>query len=294
MADRVILAVKYTPVGGQLRKAVGGFLRYIHYRDKHAEPEPDRQVEGMLKYVAHRDHSSSKGLLFDRQGSVDDAERRQLADFVARSVKGSKPQLQQTRSGELVERRRAVYRFVLSPEQAQGLNLHQLTRSAMDQLESELGGQTQWIAAEHRNTRHPHVHIVMAGLREVAPGNFRSVLLTRGRLERMKQALVLELQRQRETRPLDAAPVSNAIAPAAQPTASGPTLAPAVPTRSRFRPIPRPKPDRVRRRVTMTKRSRHSTLQLRVLRSLAARYGRQQERLAEEERRRTWAEGRGR
>jgi hypothetical protein len=163
----------------------------------------------------------------------------------------------------------------------------------MDQLESDLGGQAQWLAAEHRNTRHPHVHIVMAGLREVGPGQFRSVLLTRGRLERMKQALVLELQRQRETRPLDAASVSAPIAPAAQPTASQSTEAPVVPTRRwSIRPAPRPQPDQVRRRISVKKWSRHSSLQVRVLRSLAIRYRRQQERLADEEQRRYRGRGR--
>jgi hypothetical protein len=39
-SGRSILALKYTPVSvaGGVRKAVGGFLRYVQFRDQHAEP----------------------------------------------------------------------------------------------------------------------------------------------------------------------------------------------------------------------------------------------------------------
>jgi hypothetical protein len=296
MPERVILAVKYTPVSApiQLRKAVGGFLRYIHYRDKHEQPTPDRQVEGMLKYVAHRDRSSSKGLLFDRRSRIDDGERRDLADFVSRSVKATKPQLQRTGKGELIDRRRAVYRFVLSPEHASGLDLHRLTRSAMEQLEGDIGGPVRWIAAEHRNTRHPHVHIVMAGLRETVPGQFRSVLLTRPRLTRMKEAVALELQRQRSLERPEQMAVAVPPVAAAEPIKKPikPPLT-AAPLHRRGQ-----RPDRAwagMRRPTIslqTRRHPRATVHLRWLRSLAARYRWQNQQLAEEERRRSRAEGR--
>ncbi len=73
----------------------------------------------------------------------------------------------------------------------------------MAQLEFDAGGLGPWIAAEHRNTMHPHVHIVLAAKREVAPGRYRSVLVTRERLGRMKLALAHDNSRQREGRPLD-------------------------------------------------------------------------------------------
>jgi hypothetical protein len=295
MPDRVIVAVKYTPVSPpiQLRKAVGGFLRYIHYRDKHTEPKPDRQVDSMLKYVAHRDRSSNKGLLFDSSGRVHDAERRELADFVARSVTASKPQLYRTGAGEVADRRRAVYRFVLSPEHDQGLDLQQLTCTAMGQLETDAGGQIPWIAAEHRNTSHPHVHIVMAGLRQEGPGQFRSVILTRPRLARMKAAVVLELQRQRELRPIDLPATEGSVTPPVEGTADdGASENAQLPP-----PGLKPKslPTRARPRVSVRVRTRHATtLHLRVLRALAARYRWQNQQLAEEERRRYRAEGRRR
>ena len=206
MKDRVILAVKFTPAASpaKLRKAVGGFLRYVQYRDKHADTgvthEADPRVAGLLKYVAFRDRAARTGRLFGPHGPVGDVERRQLAGYVARSVAGSKPQLVADGKGGLVDRRRAVYRFVLSPERAEGLDLGRLTEAAVGRLESASGGgKFRWIAAEHRNTAHPHVHLILAAFREDSPDQFRQVVINRRRLAAMKDELILEIARQRET-----------------------------------------------------------------------------------------------
>src|SRR5207302_4436832 len=83
-------------------------------------------------------------------------------------------------------------------EHAQGLDLRRLTLAAMSQLEKDLGTYLPpWLAAEHRNTAHPHVHVVLAARREVAPGEFRALMLTKPRLARMKEALAHEIERQR-------------------------------------------------------------------------------------------------
>jgi hypothetical protein len=69
----------------------------------------------------------------------------------------------------------------------------------MEQLETESGpgGIGPWFGAEHRNTAHHHVHIVLAARREIEPGKFQTVVITRGRLQRMKDAIALEIERQR-------------------------------------------------------------------------------------------------
>jgi hypothetical protein len=204
LSDRCILAVKFTPAAppAALRKAVGGFMRYVQYRDRHADsPDPgagpDTKVSGLLKYVAHRDRATEAGRLFGPEGPAGDAERRQLAAFVARGIGATKPQRVMV-DGKLVDRRRAVYRFVLSPEHAQGLDLRRLTEAAVRRLEreSQVSG-LRWMAAEHRNTFHPHVHLVLAGVREISPGQFRGFVLTPRRLAAMKDELTLEIPRQR-------------------------------------------------------------------------------------------------
>ena len=197
MPERSILAVAYTPVSGtcSAKRAVAGFLKYVQHRDQH--PEPKRAVDGLLKYVAHRDRSGSNARLFNRDGRVTDEHRRWLAAYVGRSVANLPQQRWQNAEGLGTDRRRAAYRFVLSPENASGLDLAQLTRAAMTLLEMDAGGIGPWLAAEHRNTAHPHVHIVLAARREIAPGHYRAVMLTRPRLQRMKDAIAREIERQR-------------------------------------------------------------------------------------------------
>ncbi len=200
-SQRSILALRYTPVsvGGGVRKAVGGFLRYVQYRDQHLEPESSRPLDAYMRYVAHRDRTSPGGRVFGQDGERTDADRRRFVDFVARSIKDAEPKWVMGRDGKKVDRQRAVYTFILSPEDWRGLDLRQLARVAMRQLESDAvpGGIGPWFAAEHRNTAHHHVHIVLAAQRELAPGRFSTLVVTRARLQRMKGAIAMEIDRQR-------------------------------------------------------------------------------------------------
>jgi hypothetical protein len=203
LSDRCFLKVEFTPAAAPaaLRKAVGGFIRYVQYRDKHASsPElatPDPKVSGMLKYVAYRDQATEGGRLFGPEGKAGDQERRQFAAFVARGIAATRPQMAKV-DGKLIDRRRAVYRFLLSPENAGGLDLRRLTEAAVHRLEreSKLSG-LRWIAAEHHNTDHYHVHLVLSGVRQEASGKFRGFLLTRRRLAAIKDELTLDIARQR-------------------------------------------------------------------------------------------------
>jgi hypothetical protein len=68
-------------------------------------------------------------------------------------------------------------------------------------LEREARPLPPWVAAVHRNTLHPHVHIVLAARREVAKDQFRTLLITKPRLARMKESLALEMSRQLERSP---------------------------------------------------------------------------------------------
>jgi hypothetical protein len=193
-STRAILSVQYTPASATAGKAVGGFLRYVHYRDHLQRGDESRGVSGLVRYVAYRDQASPDGRLFTRDGTAGDHDRRELVGFVRRSLESTSHD--QVGTGRI----RAVYRFVLSPEDARGLDLRQLAREIMGQLERDVSGVPPWIAAEHRNTAHPHVHIVMAARREVSPGQFRGVQVTRQRLARMKAVMGREIERQRGNR----------------------------------------------------------------------------------------------
>lgn len=205
MSDRCILAVRFTPAGslGLVRKTVGGFLRYVQHRDLHPKERTwpsDSRVSGLVKYVAYRDQASARAELFGPSGTIGSAERKAFTSFVANSIEGSQPQLYRARDGKTADRRRAVYRMVISPERAAGLDLRGLTTAVVNGLEREVdGGGLRWMAAIHRNTAHPHVHLVLAGMRETVDGYGR-VDVTKPRLAAMKESLALEIQRQRSER----------------------------------------------------------------------------------------------
>ena len=198
-AERSILSLRYIPVAarGGVRQAVGALLRYIHYRDQEVDTADRQDIGRMLRYVAHRDRSSSKGRLFNAEKVIGDAERRSLTAYVVRSTAA----LPRPTEPSVKRPHRAVHQMVLSPEDARGLDLRLVARAMMARLEEDAGPLPPWIAAEHHNTAHPHVHIVLAARREVAPGRFRAVLISRPRLARMKEAMYLEIARQRGERP---------------------------------------------------------------------------------------------
>src|ERR1700686_4334232 len=167
MSERCIVRVKFTPAGGpgEVRRAVGGFLRYVQHRDLHPDSKPGRptpDVAGLPKYVPYRDRANTGAELFGPQGPIGSRERKEFAEFVTRSIADSKPQPYRTRDGQLMDRRRAVSRLIISPENAQGLDLVALTRAAVGSLEFGTGiDGLCWLAAIHRNTRHHHVHLVL-------------------------------------------------------------------------------------------------------------------------------------
>jgi hypothetical protein len=206
MTERVILAVKFTPAGtgSQVRKAVGGFLRYVQHRDLHpTQPEgrPRPEVSGLLKYVAYRDRASTRAELFGPSRTLTSEDRKAFAGFVANALQMSNPQFFRGRNGELRDRRRAVYRFVISPEHANGLDLRRLTHAAVDRLEQESGVTgLRWIAAIHRNTAHHHIHLVLAGMHQESNGSYRRIDVSKPRLAAMKEALAVEIEHQRVER----------------------------------------------------------------------------------------------
>jgi hypothetical protein len=177
---------------------VGGFLRYVQFRDQHTEPEKDG-LDAYVRYVAYRDRTSPGGRVFGPEQDGMEIDRRRLVDYISRSTKGLAPTWVKGADGNLADQERATYQMILSPEDWRGLDLRRLARAAMKQLEEDAGtgGIGPWLGAEHRNTAHHHVHIVLAARRELKPGKFQTLLITRNRLQRMKEAVGQEIDRQR-------------------------------------------------------------------------------------------------
>ena len=59
---------------------------------------------------------------------------------------------------------RHQFRFIVSPEDAADLaDLTGYTRELMGRLETDLGTKLDWVAVNHHNTGHPHVHVIVNG-----------------------------------------------------------------------------------------------------------------------------------
>ncbi len=58
-----------------------------------------------------------------------------------------------------------LWKVIVSPEQAQHLDLRAHTRALVATMENDLGSPLEWTAIDHHNTAHPHVHVIVRGVR---------------------------------------------------------------------------------------------------------------------------------
>src|SRR5919109_2044857 len=56
-----------------------------------------------------------------------------------------------------------LWKFIVSPEHAERLDLKAHTRALVSQMERDLGARLEWVAIDHYNTDNPHIHLVVRG-----------------------------------------------------------------------------------------------------------------------------------
>ena len=59
-----------------------------------------------------------------------------------------------------------MWRFIVSPEDADRLNLRDHVRELVGQMERDLDTKLDWVAIDHHNTDDAHVHLLVRGVRE--------------------------------------------------------------------------------------------------------------------------------
>ena len=59
-----------------------------------------------------------------------------------------------------------LFKIILSPEKAADIDLKEHVRELMKRIEKDLGTKLQWVAIEHYNTLHFHVHLDIRGIRD--------------------------------------------------------------------------------------------------------------------------------
>ena len=58
------------------------------------------------------------------------------------------------------------FRFIVSPDDPLEMaDLRAFARDLVSQMEQDLGTQLDWVAVDHWNTEHPHIHLIMRGVR---------------------------------------------------------------------------------------------------------------------------------
>lgn len=59
------------------------------------------------------------------------------------------------------------FRFIVSPDDAVEMSdLRSFTRDLVGQMEKDVGTRLDWVAVDHWNTEHPHVHLIVRGVRD--------------------------------------------------------------------------------------------------------------------------------
>ena len=96
-----------------------------------------------LRYIARDgvEKDGAKGILYDASGT------------------GRGETFEEPRVGE-----KHQFRIIVSPEDANALDLTQYVRTLMARVERDLGRRLDWVAVNHHDTEHPHAHLIVRGV----------------------------------------------------------------------------------------------------------------------------------
>jgi type IV secretory pathway VirD2 relaxase len=96
---------------------------------------------------------------------------------------------EQTRVGETHQ-----FRFIVSPEDADELDLTEYVRRLMHRVEKDVGRPIEWAAVHHDGSDHSHTHVVVRGVaRDGRPLRFDREYMARGFCERAQDLATQEL-----------------------------------------------------------------------------------------------------
>ena len=167
--------VRTRNLGGGWHHRQAGARRVMVQQRYILHPGKGRKAQSHLRYI-------------QRDGTSRDGERGQL-------YSGTEDRADGDAFLERGQDDRHQFRFIVSPEDGAELSdLTAYTRDLMGRLEADLGTQLDWVAVNHYNTGHPHVHVIMRGKDElgqdlVINGDY----IVHGVRERASELATLEL-----------------------------------------------------------------------------------------------------
>ncbi len=136
--------VRTRNLGGGWHHRQPGARRVIVQQRYVLHPGKTRKGQSHLRYI-------------QRDGTSRDGERGQL-------YSANEDRLDGDAFLERGQDDRHQFRFIVSPEDGAELSdLTAYTRDLMHRMEADLGTQLDWVAVNHYNTGHPHVHVIVRG-----------------------------------------------------------------------------------------------------------------------------------
>jgi type IV secretory pathway VirD2 relaxase len=82
-----------------------------------------------------------------------------------------------------------LWKFIVSPEFGDRIDMEKLTRDLMARIETDLGVSTEWVAITHHNTDHRHTHVALRGV----DGKGRPILFDRQFIQQGIREIAQEL-----------------------------------------------------------------------------------------------------
>lgn len=76
-----------------------------------------------------------------------------------------------------------MWSFIISPEDADHIDLRQHARDFVAGIERDLGTELEWVAIDHHNTDNDHIHLLIRGMRE----NGRELILDRDYIQQLSE-----------------------------------------------------------------------------------------------------------
>lgn len=104
-------------------------------------------------------------------------------------------EVDRNRFAERCEQDRHHFRFIVSPDDAEQMaDVKRFTRDLMRQMEKDLGTALDWAAADHWNTQHPHIHVILRGVTDTGENLVMSRdYISRGMRARAQDLITREL-----------------------------------------------------------------------------------------------------
>jgi type IV secretory pathway VirD2 relaxase len=152
------------PQQGMLKsgsRSTFGRGRVASVRANHVLTGRSRLVTVKARVVRHTARSAPLGAhlgYLRREGVTRDGEKARL---LGPETEDADPRA----FTERCEKDRHHFRFIVSPEDAADMaDLEGFARELVGQMEKDLGSKLDWVAVDHWNTQHPHVHIIVRGV----------------------------------------------------------------------------------------------------------------------------------